>query len=88
VCYSRGSERFQRWLHSHRLFGPTVRAWEDHGVIPRRAKAVATLALVASVTIVGLRHGLMWGGVAALVAAGVLAFVLSRPSAVPDPPRG
>jgi uncharacterized membrane protein YbaN (DUF454 family) len=82
-CYARGSERFRRWLHEHRRFGPIVRAWEDHGVIPPNAKVLSTVALIASVAIMTHRLGLVWGGVAALVAVAVMAFVLSRPSAIP-----
>ena len=87
ACYSRGSERFGRWLDDHRLFGPTVRAWREYGAIPGRTKVVSVVALVVSVVIVGLRLGLLWGIVAAALAPGVLAFLLTRPSSIPDTAR-
>ena len=30
ACFSRGSTRCERWLLSHRTFGPMVRDWRRH----------------------------------------------------------
>jgi hypothetical protein len=48
TCYARGSERFHRWLLTHPRLGPPVIAWQDHGVIPTRAKIVAITLLWVS----------------------------------------
>ena len=39
---ARGSERLHRRLLEHRLFGPMIRDWEEHGAVSRRAKWMAT----------------------------------------------
>lgn len=35
---SRGWPAFERWLLAHPRLGPPVRAWRDHGAVPRQAK--------------------------------------------------
>jgi len=34
ACYARASERFYRWLLTHRVFGPTVREWRAIAASP------------------------------------------------------
>ena len=41
-CFSRGSERCERWLLEHRRFGPIVRDWRANRAVPLRAKQFAT----------------------------------------------
>lgn len=45
-CFSRSSERLHRWLLEHPSFGPLVREWETHRVIPLSAKVLATAMVV------------------------------------------
>ncbi len=47
-CFSRGSERWERWLLAHPRFGPMVRDWRLHRAVPLRAKQIATLMMTAS----------------------------------------
>ncbi len=44
-CFSRGSERWERWLVHHPRFGPMVRNWRDHRAVPLRAKQLATVMM-------------------------------------------
>ncbi len=46
LCFSRGSERCERWLLGHRHFGPMVRDWRAHRAIPLRAKQLASAMMV------------------------------------------
>jgi len=85
ACYSRGSERFERWLVSHPRFGAGVRDWRNHGVISPRAKAIATVGILVSSTIPLTLLSLPWKAVAVCVVAGVLLFIHSRPSRPPEP---
>jgi len=86
-CFARSSPRLEAWLLNHPKFGPTLRAWREHGAIPPRAKLYASL---------GMAFGLglfFWGWfahenrhlwVAVMVTAIMAAcagFVLSRPDA-------
>ena len=83
LCYSRGSSRFDRWIHRHRLFGRMLRDWRDGGAIAPLAKAGACLGFAASVVLVWLRLGPAWAVAAILVAASGITFILSRPSRSP-----
>jgi hypothetical protein len=47
-AFSRSSPRLHAWLREHARFGESIRAWEEHHAMPRRAKRVAFLALAAS----------------------------------------
>ena len=49
-CFSRGSERWERWLLRHRRFGPMVLAWRTQRAVPRRVKqfAIAMMAVSCS----------------------------------------
>lgn len=48
ACWARSSTRFHGWLLRHRVFGPTLRAWETHRALPPGVKprAIALLVLV------------------------------------------
>ena len=54
-CFSRGSERCERWLLEHRRFGPIVRDWRARRAVPLRAKQFATVMMVL---------GSSWGALA------------------------
>lgn len=84
-AFSRSSHRFHRWLYDHPRLGRTVRDWHAHRVIPVRAKLLAVTMMTASVTILAVFVTAHWALpvlVGALL-AGIAAFILSCPSAVP-----
>jgi uncharacterized membrane protein YbaN (DUF454 family) len=47
-AFARSSQRFHTWLTTHPVFGPPIRRWQSHRVIPRTAKAIAILAMTLS----------------------------------------
>ncbi|MEF7613371.1 YbaN family protein [Aquincola sp. MAHUQ-54] len=47
-CFSRGSERCERWIVEHRHFGPMVRDWRANRAVPLRAKWLATVMMSIS----------------------------------------
>jgi uncharacterized membrane protein YbaN (DUF454 family) len=46
--FSKSSERFDRWLLSHRLFGPVVRSWRLHHGFTRRVKQFSLAGITAT----------------------------------------
>ena len=52
--FARGSERAHKWLLGHRVFGPTVREWEEHRRIPQRAKRVSIVLVIVAFTVSAL----------------------------------
>ena len=47
-AFSRSSQRFHDWLYTHRIFGPPLQAWKQHGVIPLRAKILSLSSMILS----------------------------------------
>lgn len=47
-AFSRSSEKFDRWLLSHRLFGPVVRQWRLHKGFTTRVKQFSLAGITAT----------------------------------------
>jgi uncharacterized membrane protein YbaN (DUF454 family) len=47
-AFGHSSERWHRWLHEHRHFGPLLASWERHRAMPRQAKVAALITLATS----------------------------------------
>ncbi len=81
-AFARSSRRFHDWLYDHPRFGPGLRSWREHGVIPRRVKVTALggMALsLAAMTFLSRVHWAVWAVTLAVMVFGA-AFILSRPS--------
>ena len=84
-CFARGSPRLHDWLLNHRVFGPPLRRWKQHRMIPLRAKVLAVSMMLASFAYVSLLSPLpIWAValVGALIAVG-LVVVLRLPHRAP-----
>ena len=82
-AFSRSSERFQRWLMEHPRLGPPVKAWQDRGAIPLKAKVLAVLMMSISLTIIVVYGGGGWilPTVIGVIMACAATYVISRPNA-------
>lgn len=87
-AFARGSPRFHGWLYNHRLFGPPLQRWERHRVIPAHAKALAVVAMLASLAYMAWFTAAHDAAVAAaaLFMAAALCYILPKPSRVPERP--
>lgn len=87
ACYARASRRVFDWLLAHRQFGPLIREWREHRIMPYRAKrrALWLIALSFAISIGFVVPG--WPGKLALGAGGLLlmAWIARIPSR--DAPR-
>ena len=45
ACFMRSSEKYHRWLLEHRLFGPTIRDWQEKRCISKKAKIVSLVSM-------------------------------------------
>ena len=63
----RSSRRVHDYLESHRVFGPVIRDWREHGAVKRKAKVIATVSMVGGAAL------LWWMSPARLVPAVVSA---------------
>jgi|SRR5690554_74610 len=50
----RGWPAMEVWLLEHPKYGDTIRNWRAHGAVPQRAKALATLMMLVSTTVIFL----------------------------------
>ncbi len=48
--FSKGSERLHQWLLNQKTFGPMIRAWEQHKVIPHKAKLISTVMMLTMIS--------------------------------------
>lgn len=84
-AFSRSSARFHTWLYGHKTFGPLLKDWEDHRVVPRRAKTLMVILMTLSLAILTyFEHQRPWlpAGVAVILLA-VAIYVLRCPSERP-----
>lgn len=74
------SPRLSHWLENHPRLGPPIRDWRRAGVVSRRAKWMATVAMTASATATLLLLGPHWAALATMtMMASVLAWLWRRP---------
>lgn len=87
-AFSKSSERFQNWLWNHPRFGPSLRAWHKHRVIPYRAKVLAVVTMTGSFLFITIfvAETLILPLVMAVILVPVGAYVLSRQSVIPENP--
>ena len=80
--FSKSSERWHQWLLNHRIFGPTIRDWENYGVINMRAKILATsmILILFSYTLIFVPVHIMIKTIVSIIGISVLFFIWSRPS--------
>jgi uncharacterized membrane protein YbaN (DUF454 family) len=57
-CYIRSSDRLYNWLVRHRVFGPSIRRFQEKRAMTRRSKAVAMISMWS---MIGLSEFLLWG---------------------------
>jgi len=80
-AYGKSSERFQRMVLDHPRYGAMVRNWQEHGVIPQKAKILAGLSMAISASFCFYKaHSWVWPSITAACMLVVYMYILSRPS--------
>jgi hypothetical protein len=84
--FAKSSKRFHDWLYEHKVFGPPLQRWRSHRVIPAKAKLLAVVTMIVSLSYLGLFTEVsVWGkGVTAIVMLLGVGFILSKPSRPPQ----
>ena len=79
--YSKSSVRFYNHMMNHRLWGPPLREWKEHGVISRRAKcfAIGSLALTLVPSIIFFVPFWPIKFVLSIFGSGLAIFLATRP---------
>jgi uncharacterized protein len=83
ACFAKSSLRLEKWLLTHKKFGPTIKCWREKGAIPVSAKKAAVLGCLIGFLLflyISDPEPLLILLVAALMGCGI-SYVLTRPSA-------
>jgi len=80
--FSKSSDRFDQWLVTNRFFGSIVRDWREGRGFTVRAKTIAVIAILASfgITTLFVLNGFWVRASFWLLAAGIAAYVVTRPT--------
>ena len=79
ACFARGSERYERWLLTHPLFGPLVLEWREHRAIPRSAKWLATVSMLIANVFAWRKLQLPFAATMSLICIATAIWIWRRP---------
>jgi uncharacterized protein len=81
-AFGKSAPKLRARLYAHKRFGPTLRAWDQRGAIPPRAKLAAVIGMGLSLVLVMVTATNPWVPIGVGVILTVCAlYVLTRPSA-------
>ena len=85
-CFSRSSDRFHEWLYTHKHFGPPLQSWQEHRVVPLKAKFIAVSFMIGSLVYVFMFSSTpVWAQALMLASMAFGAwFILTKPSFPPE----
>lgn len=80
--FSKSSERFDRWMVSHRTFGPIIRSWRVRRGFTVRVKRLAAFFIALTFTLTIVFTGMpLWADVSFIVFALLLTtWIVTRPT--------
>ncbi len=84
-AFTKSSEKLRHWLLNHKRFGPILNNWQEHKVVPRRAKILMVVLMSLAVILfyyssqsLILTIGLI------IILVSVAIYVMSLPSKIPE----
>ena len=84
-AFTKSSEKLRQWLLNHKRFGPILNNWQEHKVVPRRAKILMVVLMSLAVILfyyssqsLILTIGLI------IILVSVAIYVISLPSKIPE----
>jgi len=84
-AFTKSSEKLRHWLLNHKRFGPILNNWQEHKVVPLRAKIlmVVLMSLAVILFYYSLQSLILTIGLI-IILVSVAIYVLSLPSKVPE----
>ena len=84
-AFTKSSEKLRYWLLNHKRFGPILNNWQEHKVVPRRAKIlmVVLMSLAVFLFYYSLQNLYLKIGLV-LILVSVAIYVISLPSKIPE----
>ena len=83
-AFTKSSEKLRHWLLNHKRFGPILNNWQEHKVVPRRAKIlmVVLMSLAVILFYYSLQSLILTIGLI-IILISVAIYVISLPSKIP-----
>ena len=84
-AFTKSSEKLRHWLLNHKRFGPILNNWQEHKVVPRRAKIlmVVLMSLAVILFYYSLQNLYLTIGLI-IILVSVAIYVISLPSKIPE----
>ena len=84
-AFTKSSEKLRHWLLNHKRFGPILTNWQQHKVVPRRAKIlmVILMSLASILFYYSLQNLYLTIGLVIILVL-VAIYVISLPSKIPE----
>ena len=84
-AFTKSSEKLRHWLLNHKRFGPILNNWQEHKVVPRRAKIlmVVLMSLAVILFYYSLQSLILTIGLF-IILASVAIYVISLPRKIPE----
>ena len=84
-AFAQSSKKFHSWLLNHKRFGPILRNWESHKVVPRNAKILMVILQIFAVIMIQYSlNNIFITTTLTLLLICVAWYVISLPSKIPD----
>ena len=84
-AFTKSSKRLRNWLLNHKRFGPILRNWQEHRVVPLRAKILMVILQISVVIIIQYTFDNLIISIGlAVILILVASYVLSLPSKVAE----
>lgn len=81
ACFTRSSPKLAAWLLNHPRYGATLRHWQEHKVVPVKAKWFAGIGMLFGFILLLLSSPAWWVIIlVATIEIAVMAYLLNRPS--------
>ena len=84
-AFTKSSEKLRHWLLNHKRFGPILHNWQEHKVVPRRAKILMVVLMSLAVVLFyySLQNLYLTIGLI-IILVSVAIYVISLPSKIPE----
>ena len=84
-AFAKSSKKFHAWLLNHKRFGPLLRNWETHKVVPKKAKITMVVLQTLVVIMVHYTFNNIFVTIGLIIILILVAwYVLSLPSKIAD----
>ncbi|MBI29674.1 MAG: Inner membrane protein YbaN [Alphaproteobacteria bacterium MarineAlpha5_Bin11] len=84
-AFAKSSKKLHRWLINHKRFGPILKNWEKHKVVPKNAKIIMVIfQIFAVIMFYSATRSILFTSLLFITLVLVAWYVISLPSSVPS----